>query len=211
MTQIQLSQPTLPLAVGVALVLGLWFRSRCTRWSVYNEVHHRFQGKYSLSADGKDVNGRPHMNKAGYKGVRDAQYIVRQVTGKEMPFLFQKALEFALFRTYAIPTISKILLRTGNFVHADKSSRRYVDTSMLIVSFLFYPLPLHDLEDNDNEPRPHETTIFDQDDPRSSIALARVNWLHRRANTIHKPAGAGISNDDLLYTLSVFVTQPDAW
>lgn len=53
--------------------------------------------------------------------------------------------------------------------------------------------------------------MFEKEDPRGAIALARTNWLHRRANKTHGPKGAPISNDDLLYTLSVFVTQPIFW
>lgn len=53
--------------------------------------------------------------------------------------------------------------------------------------------------------------MFEKEDPRSAIALARTNWLHRRANSIHGPKGAPISNEDLLYTMSVFVTMPIEW
>lgn len=220
MTQLVAMLPTadsswssIALGTGLLGLTALWCMSRLTRWQLYNEVHSRYAGKYALSA-ADDAKGLPRMNKAGYRGVRDAQYILRMVTTRETPFLFQKALEFALFRTYGTPSIAKILLRTGNFVQSDKSSRRYADTSLLIISFLFYPLPRFDLEDNDaGHNRPDEQALFDteDDDPRAAIALARVNFLHRRANGIHAPAGAGISNEDLLYTLSVFVTQPIAW
>lgn len=48
----------------------------------------------------------------------------------EFPFLWRKALELALYRTYAIPSISKLLLKTGEFTkHAGK---RYDDTDFLI-------------------------------------------------------------------------------
>lgn len=33
----------------------------------------------------------------------------------EFPFMVNKALEFALFRTYGVPSISKLLRKTGKF------------------------------------------------------------------------------------------------
>lgn len=118
-------------------------------------------------------------------------------------------------RTYGIPTISKILLRTGQFVDIDKSSKRYVDTSVLIASFFTYPLPVFDLEDNEDhsKARKREEGFYNDNrkDPRSAIAIARINWLHARANKMHEPHGAGISNDDLLYTLSTFMIVPVRW
>jgi hypothetical protein len=101
-----------------------------------------------------------------------------------------------------------------------------MDTVLLITSFAFYPLPRLGLDDaGDNivagkqqqqqeAPTPwlnEEDRIFEKEDPRGAVALARTNWLHHRANKLHGPKGAPISNDDLLYTLSVFVTQPIEW
>jgi hypothetical protein len=98
-----------------------------------------------------------------------------------------------------------------------------MDTVLLITSFGFYPLPQleadadhqEDSKKEDQRVEPpwlhDEDEMFEKDDPRGAIALARTNWLHRRANSIHGPKGAPISNDDLLYTLSVFVTQPIVW
>jgi hypothetical protein len=40
------------------------------------------------------------------------------------------------------------------------------------------------------------------DGERHAKALGRVNWLHGQYN---------ISNDDLLYTLSVFISAPERW
>jgi hypothetical protein len=107
----------------------------------------------------------------------------------------------------------------GNFL-AD-----YRPCLLVQTSFAFYPLPRLDSEKDDSTiysgykqsdavPPPwlrDEDHMFDKEDPRSAVALARTNWLHRRANKIHGPKGAPISNDDLLYTLSVFITQPIEW
>jgi hypothetical protein len=40
---------------------------------------------------------------------QDHQEIIRLTTAYEYPFLMQKALEFALFRTYAVPSIIELL------------------------------------------------------------------------------------------------------
>ena len=46
----------------------------------------------------------------------------------------RKALEFALFRTYAVPSIGKLLDATGEFTR--RTQRRYDDTDLLIAEFL---------------------------------------------------------------------------
>lgn len=105
-------------------------------------------------------------------------------------------------QTYAIPSISALLWRTGQLAKLENStaSRRYVDTSLLIDSFVKYTVPPGPLASTNPEdgPQPHI------DDPRGAIAIARMNYIHSRY-------GSSISNDDLLYTLSVFVLEPAKW
>jgi len=48
----------------------------------------------------------------------------------------------------------------------------------------------------------YDFTTFPFDSERHAQALARMNWIHS-----HYP----ISNDDKLYTLSVFVSVPKVW
>ncbi|GAC92673.1 hypothetical protein PHSY_000228 [Pseudozyma hubeiensis SY62] len=147
-----------------------------------------------------------------YKGVRDAQRIVRLSGNMDFPFTFTKSLEFALFRTYGIPTISSLLLHTGQLGKAENAGRRYVDTSGLIQAFMTFPVPRLDLPNGGEsesaklEGQGEDWEHFGEDpnDPRSSIALARVNFLHGRWKN-------KISNDDLKYTLSTFVIEPAKW
>nr|CDI52778.1 conserved hypothetical protein [Melanopsichium pennsylvanicum 4] len=146
-----------------------------------------------------------------YRGIRDAQRIVRLSAAMDMPFVFTKSLEFALFRTYGIPSISSLLLHTGQLGKAENAGRRYVDTSGLIQAFMTFPVPRLDLPDGgekhvnqDQDGDGWEHFGEDPNDPRSSIALARVNFLHGRWKS-------KISNDDLLYTLSTFVKEPAKW
>jgi hypothetical protein len=65
-----------------------------------------------------------------------AQYIWHTLASYEMPWVSLKSLEIAVFRTYGIPTISRILMRTGQLGAKEKSSRRFGS------SFLPPPPPL---------------------------------------------------------------------
>ena len=50
--------------------------------------------------------------------VRDHQRIVFLSTRVDFPFDTTRALEFALFRTFGVPSISGLLDRTGEFLRA---------------------------------------------------------------------------------------------
>lgn len=56
--------------------------------------------------------------------------IYRMSIGYEFPWDYQRALEFALFRTYCVPSISALLDATGEF--AKRPQQRYDDTAILI-------------------------------------------------------------------------------
>jgi hypothetical protein len=89
-----------------------------------------------------------------------------------------------VFRTYGIPSISKLLCETQQLGKVEYAGRRYADTSILIVEFL------------SRSPTSE----------RANSAIARMNYLHSR----YQKAGK-ISNDDMMYTLSLFVTEVDRW
>ncbi|RDW63500.1 hypothetical protein BP6252_11045 [Coleophoma cylindrospora] len=114
----------------------------------------------------------------------DAQAILQYLAELEFPRLYEMSLQFALFKTYGIPTISSLLAATKEFSTPENASKRYADTGVLIAEFSSHP------------PR-HERVVK---------AIARMNYIHSR----YQKAGK-ISNDDLLYTLSVFVTEPISW
>lgn len=87
-------------------------------------------------------------------------------------------------QTYGIPTISKLLVATRELSTPENASKRYADTGILIGEFTGH----------------HPTS------ERVVKALARMNYIHSG----YQKAGK-ISNHDLLYTLSVFITEPIAW
>jgi mpaB/rubber oxygenase-like protein len=65
----------------------------------------------------------------------DCEEIYRLLAEYEFPWDITKALQFALFRTYAVPSIGRLLDRTGEFNRA--AQKRYDDT-VLILSEIFH-------------------------------------------------------------------------
>ena len=114
----------------------------------------------------------------------DAFRIQQGLSELEFPFTFEKSLQFALFRTYGIPTVSKLLVQTGQLSEASTASKRYADTVLLIAEFLGY----------------HPTSA------RSVEAIGRMNYIHSQYQKSGK-----ILDDDLLYTLALFATEPARW
>jgi len=74
----------------------------------------------------------------------------------DFPFDTTRALEFALFRTFAVPSISAILDGTGEFRH--RAQKRYDDTDILI----------------------SELVEYGYQSDRGSRAIRRMNQLHGR-------------------------------
>ncbi len=88
--------------------------------------------------------------------VADHERIVFLTTCYEFPFDITRALEFALFRTYCVPSISALLARTGEF--EARPQKRYDDTDIIISEIL-----------------EHGHTS-----PRGRRAIARMNQIHGR-------------------------------
>lgn len=60
----------------------------------------------------------------------DYEQIYRIVLAHEFPWDMHQALSFALFRTYAVPSIGRLLAQTGEFER--DAQRRYDDTALLL-------------------------------------------------------------------------------
>ncbi|MBT9383410.1 DUF2236 domain-containing protein [Pseudooceanicola sp. CBS1P-1] len=86
----------------------------------------------------------------------DYERIYQLLSTCECAWDTEKALEFALFRTYAIPSISGLLVRTGEFRR--NTRKRYDDTELL----------LSEISENG------------QDSDRGQAALGRINAMHGR-------------------------------
>ncbi|PYH44419.1 uncharacterized protein BP01DRAFT_424193 [Aspergillus saccharolyticus JOP 1030-1] len=111
----------------------------------------------------------------------DAWAIQKTMLEQEFPFFYLKSLQFALFRTYGIPSISKVLVDTAQFSKPDTSLKRYADTVVLIQEFV------------GNAPS----------STRARTSIARTRWMHKGYR-----ASGKILEDDMLYTLALFAVQP---
>ncbi|KAI0840346.1 hypothetical protein F5Y06DRAFT_308682, partial [Hypoxylon sp. FL0890] len=119
--------------------------------------------------------------------VEDAYVIQTWLAEQEFPHVFSAAIFFALFKSYGIPSISRLLVSTGQFVKNDglkTTSKRAADTSVLICNMV----------------------LGKPSSARATAAIARTNYLH----SLHRRTGK-ISDDDMLYTLSLFVLEGIRW
>ncbi|KAL1731939.1 hypothetical protein EV714DRAFT_207805 [Schizophyllum commune] len=139
----------LAAAAAAAGYLSLVF---ALRWRKYEEVHSKYQHKNLTPAE--------------------AQEVMHLALGCDMPFLMTMALEFALSQTYAVPTMSKLLLATRELASRETVSKRVADTELLLTTWATCPI---------NGYFPGATNDPSQPvDPRAALSLARVNWLHSK-------------------------------
>ena len=87
-------------------------------------------------------------------------------------------------QTYGIPSVSSLLVATGELASQITASKRTADTGVLLLEFAL------------NRPS----------SKRCRSAVARMNFLHSR----YQKAGK-IRESDMLYTLSVFALEPVRW
>lgn len=87
---------------------------------------------------------------------RDHQRIMFLCAAHEFPFDMVRSLEFALFRTFAVPSIGALLDRTGEF--SQRAQKRYDDTDLIMSQIYEYGY----------------------DSERGRAALARMNSIHGR-------------------------------
>ncbi|KAJ6589006.1 hypothetical protein B0H19DRAFT_1102450 [Mycena capillaripes] len=164
---------------SVVCALGLVYLclAGSLRWRRYNAIHKKYSAKF----------------RAKTLTPEEAQEVIQLSFMYDMPTLAKYSLAFALFKTYAIPTISKLLLDTKQLASQALVARRYTDTQILIATWMACPLAGRLVNAEPGAPA---------NDPRASIALARVNWLHSKYK---------ISNEDYLYTLGLFAFEPATW
>jgi len=147
----------------------------------------------------------PHLTPA------TAQRIIITFAQLEAPFIFETSLQFALFRTYGIPSISGLLAQTGLLGSSEHAAKRYVDTDVLITEFVAQKWG----------------------GERWAGAVGRMNAIHaaygggrgdmgnnkaaggdveeKNREVIGKGKGMRIKEEDMLYTLSLFAWEPVRW
>lgn len=87
-------------------------------------------------------------------------------------------------QTYGIPSISSILVATGQLSDKDTAPKRNADTGALLLEAVLNP-PTSE---------------------RAITAITRINYIHRHYRKVGK-----IRDSDLLYTLSLFALEPARW
>ncbi|TFY76916.1 hypothetical protein EWM64_g7098 [Hericium alpestre] len=168
---------------AIAVHVGYLLLVRLLRWRRYNEVHRRFAGRL------KDLT------------VEEAQEIVSLSSNFDIVFVSGLAGAVAFMKTLAIPSTSDLLVKTGEMRSDFYTSKRLADCAYSpfeavviwtssVGTWADCPLGKALFSEKPGAPT--------QLDPHAYLAIARVNWLHRKYD---------ISNDDYLYTLSVFVLE----
>ncbi|MCK0439358.1 DUF2236 domain-containing protein [Gordonia alkaliphila] len=84
----------------------------------------------------------------------DYEQIYRNLSQYDFPWDFNQALSFALFRTYAVPSVGRLLYESGGFADTQK---RYDDTAILL----------------------ERPLICGFDSAEGKTALRRINQMHR--------------------------------
>jgi ER-bound oxygenase mpaB/B'/Rubber oxygenase, catalytic domain len=75
---------------------------------------------------------------AGLDPETEYEQIYRIVTTHEFPWDMNQSLSFALYRTYAVPSIGGLLKRTGEFT--ERTQKRYDDTALILDTVLEHGL-----------------------------------------------------------------------
>lgn len=147
----------------------------------YTSICHVLRFRRVTSLQRKYGFGAPHRHSISDMTDQEAWEIQTEIAEAEFPALFEKGLQLALFRTYGIPSISKLLVQTAQLSTTENVAKRYADTSVIILEM-----------------------YGDKPSGEKGIeAFARLNYLHG-----HYLRQGRISNDDMLYTLALFMNSP---
>lgn len=111
---------------------------------------------------------------------RDCDTIYRLLSEFEFPWDITRSLELALFRTYAVPSIGRLLDRTGEFTRCPQ--KRYDDTSLLLYEiFHAGPGSSHGQRAIEHLNRIHGRYRISNDDYRytlTTFAVMPVRWIN---------------------------------
>ncbi|KAL2844773.1 hypothetical protein BJY01DRAFT_263833 [Aspergillus pseudoustus] len=121
----------------------------------------------------------PNPYKMTYK---EAHPILLSILRSEFPFSYAVSTQFALLKSYAIPSGTKLLVATRRLTSLRTVAKRSEDTAIFITELLASGL----------------------DTERGLSALSKMNWIHRQY-------GERISNADMIHTFALFVLEPLRW
>ncbi|CAO3608097.1 unnamed protein product [Cunninghamella blakesleeana] len=123
--------------------------------------------------------------------------IYSHIFRREFPELARTSLEFALFKTFVIPSVSKLLVSTNEF--GKNCTRRAEDTELILSEIIdAFPRIQNHLAEG------HQVTEKDilQQNYRGKLSVERLNEIHGKYP---------IRNGDYLYTLALFLSEPVRW
>lgn len=150
----------------------------------YSSLCHMLRFQRLRSLQRKYTFGTPSRPSLSSMTDQEAYEILTEIAEAEFPALFEKGLQLALFRTYGIPSISKLLTQTAQLSTNENVAKRYADTAVIITEIYSNP----------------------PSGERGIEAFARLNYLHG-----HYIDQKRITNDDMLYTLALFMNHPVEW
>ncbi|KAL2787359.1 hypothetical protein BJX66DRAFT_286356 [Aspergillus keveii] len=111
-----------------------------------------------------------------------AHPILLSILTSEFPFSYAVSTQFALLKSYAIPSGTSLLVATRRLTSPRTVAKRSEDTAIFISELLTSGL----------------------DTERGLTALSKMNWIHRQY-------GNKITNEDMIHTFALFVLEPLRW
>ena len=109
----------------------------------------------------------------------------------------RESIEVALFKTFTVPTVSKILLSTREFEKAPL--RRAEDTELILSEIIdVFPRIQNQLMKNQVVTTKEKIKQYE----RAELSIHRLNELHGKYP---------ILNDDYIFTVALFVDEPIRW
>ncbi|KAI9495127.1 hypothetical protein BDB00DRAFT_760754 [Zychaea mexicana] len=172
-----------PTQLGIRITAGVLTTALACHLLVVRFVRYRYINKLKRKYPDPSI------------ALRDfdvAEEVFHITSRREFP-----SLELALFRTYAVPTISRLLFATGEF--SKNTSKRAEDTELILLELADAYSHIELLRKGNRVPTQEE---IDEQRQRPKDALARLNEIHGKYP---------ILNGDYLYTLSLFIVEPIKW
>lgn len=152
-------------------------------------VHHRrYQRVHAVEAKFGPIWERNELTP------RQGQQITLSLMAYDCPQITNLGAEVALIKAFIPQRMAELLLQTGQMKNLSTSGKRALDTEILMWTWLAFPLPI--------DPNSADFNLEANVDPRATIAVARVNVLHRRYK---------IGNEYYLYTLALLMHEPLEW
>lgn len=113
--------------------------------------------------------------------VADAAEIHRVTAAHEFPWDYERSLEFALYRTYCVPSVSAVLVASGEF--RDRPQKRYDDTALLMAELVEHgyesPRGTEALQVINRQHARYDITNDDMLYVLSTFVFEPVEWIDR--------------------------------